>query len=75
MVIGPLIWVITIATLLIAPHITTHEPPSAFGYSVVSGSWVLFSGFGRGVSDSFLSFRGALLFSGADITYLWGLDR
>ena len=28
MVISPLIWVITIVTLLITPLITTHEPPS-----------------------------------------------
>ena len=28
-VISPLIWVITIVTLLITPLITTHEPPSA----------------------------------------------
>ena len=27
-VISPLIWVITIVTLLITPLITTHEPPS-----------------------------------------------
>ena len=27
-VISPLIWVITIVTLLIGPLITTHEPPS-----------------------------------------------
>ena len=27
--VGPLIWVITIVTLLITPLITTHEPPSA----------------------------------------------
>ena len=26
-VISPLIWVITIVTLLITPNITTHEPP------------------------------------------------
>ena len=26
-VIGPLIWVVTIVTLLITPFITTHEPP------------------------------------------------
>ena len=26
-VISPLIWVLTIATLLIAPLVTTHEPP------------------------------------------------
>ena len=29
-VISPLIWVITIVTLLIAPLVTTHEPPSMF---------------------------------------------
>ena len=27
-VISPLIWVIARVTLLITPHITTHEPPS-----------------------------------------------
>ena len=27
-VISPLIWVISLATLLITPFITTHEPPS-----------------------------------------------
>ena len=30
-IIGPLIWVITIVTLLITPLITTHEPPSRGG--------------------------------------------
>ena len=30
-VISPLIWVIIIVTLLIAPFITTHEPPSTLG--------------------------------------------
>ena len=28
--ISPLIWVITIVTLLITPLITTHEPPSTY---------------------------------------------
>ena len=27
-VISPRVWVISIVTLLITPHITTHEPPS-----------------------------------------------
>ena len=34
MVISPLIWVITIVTLLITPLITTHEPPSGRGRAV-----------------------------------------
>ena len=28
MVISPLMWVVTIATLLLTPLISTHEPPS-----------------------------------------------
>ena len=45
-VISPLIWVITIVTLLRTPLVTTHEPPSRsnfvlFGHldSVVSGAY------------------------------------
>ena len=38
---SPLIWVITIVTLLITPLITTHEPPS----SLPSEVW------GLGISD------------------------
>ena len=34
-VINPLIWVITIVTLLITPLITTHDPPSRVYYSWV----------------------------------------
>ena len=39
MVIRPLIWVITIATLLITPLITTHKPPSGMtrGFRVLAG--------------------------------------
>ena len=41
MVISPLIWVITIVTLLITPLITTREPPSTGTFWRVLGcSWV-----------------------------------
>ena len=42
MVISPLIWVMTTATLLMTPLITTHEPPSkgseTFAFGVVGFS-------------------------------------
>ena len=54
---NPLIWVITIVTLLITPLITTHEPPSRG-----SGLRLRVSGFGfrgEGVSGSgFIRARG-----------------
>ena len=43
-VISPLIWVITIVTLLITPEITPHEPPSRAWE--LRGLW--FTGLGLG---------------------------
>ena len=45
-VISPLIWVITIVTLLLSPLTTTHEPPSILR----SLHWILY--WGLGVSES-----------------------